>query len=117
MLARRGEAGEEETIPARLAAALGVRARVEAGGAPASLLEAYEPACRPVAQANADRSFENMRRLGEISQVIGNAPDLATLEARLASLSTEERGQLEKAIEAQRDHFAWDGRAPVNPET
>jgi 2,4-dichlorophenol 6-monooxygenase len=89
--------------------------RVEAGRAPASLLDAYEPACRPVAQANADASFENMKRLGEISEVIGPASDLAALEARAVSFSQTERRQLEKAIESQREHFGWDGRLPEQP--
>jgi 2,4-dichlorophenol 6-monooxygenase len=170
MMPMRGTEGEEDTIPARLAASLGVPvtpkilsvaywsphvqvadryrkgrvflvgdaahrfpptgglglntgiqeahdlacklARVEAGTAPEALLASYEAECRPAAQANADESFENMKRLGEISRVIGEQPDLKSLERRLASLSQEERQQLAKAIEAQRSHFLWDGVAP-----
>lgn len=83
--------------------------QVEAGRAADSLLDRYEAECRPVAQANAAESFENLKRLGEISRVIGTWPDLAGLEQRLASLSDGERRQLGKAIEAQRSHFLSDG--------
>jgi 2-polyprenyl-6-methoxyphenol hydroxylase-like FAD-dependent oxidoreductase len=85
-------------------------AAVAAGNAPAALLEGYEAACRPAARANADESFENMKRLGEIFAVIGSWPDLAGLERRLASLTATEREQLGMAIEAQRSHFLSDGR-------
>jgi 2-polyprenyl-6-methoxyphenol hydroxylase-like FAD-dependent oxidoreductase len=87
-------------------------ARVEAGDAPAASLDRYEALCKPVAQANADASFENMKRLAEISQVIGAPTDLSALEQRVASLSAGERAQLAKAIEAQRAHFTWHGLAP-----
>jgi 2,4-dichlorophenol 6-monooxygenase len=171
MLARRGEADEDEEIPQRLAAALGVPVRprilsvdawsphvqvaaryregrvflvgdaahrfpptgglglntgiqeaqdlatrlaaVVGGSAPEALLEGYEAACRPAARANADESFGNLVRLGEIARVIGECADLASLERRLASLSPAERSRLEKAIEAQRSHFLSDGRAPA----
>lgn len=173
MMPMRGTEGEEDTIPARLAASLGVPvtpkilsvaywsphvqvadryrkgrvflvgdaahrfpptgglglntgiqeahelacklARVEAGTAPEALLASYDAECRPAAQANADESFENMKRLGEISRVIGEQPDLKSLERRLASLSQEERQQLAKAIEAQRSHFLSDGVALEAP--
>lgn len=96
---------------------VGKLARVEAGTAPEALLESYEAACRPAAEANAAESFENMKRLGEISRVIGEQPDLKSLERRLASLSEEERKQLAKAIEAQRSHFLSDGVSPVAEAT
>lgn len=82
---------------------------VETGRADAAGLDGYERECRPVAQANADMSFENLKRLGEISRVIGPQPDLAALERRLASLTQQETQQLAKAIEAQRSHFVSDG--------
>jgi 2,4-dichlorophenol 6-monooxygenase len=168
MLPRRGSEGEDETIPARLAAALGVPitpkilsidawsphvqvaaryregrvflvgdaahrfpptgglglntgiqeahhlvetlASVHSGRAAVARLDDYEAACRPVAEANAAESFENLIRLGEISRVIGDWPDLRGLEQRLDSMSEAERQQLAKAIEAQRSHFLSDGR-------
>ena len=97
---------EAHDLATRLAAVL-------AGGAPEALLEGYEAACRPAARANADESFRNLVRLGEIARVIGEWPDLASLERRLASLTPEERSQLEKAIEAQRSHFLSDGSQPA----
>jgi len=96
---------EAHDLAARLAA-------VAAGSAPEALLDGYEAACRPAAQANADESFENLKRLGEISRVLGDWPDLAALERRLASLTQTERQQLGVAIEAQRSHFLSDGSQP-----
>lgn len=170
MTLKRGEPGERERLPGRLAAALGVSAplrilsvddwsphvqvaeryragrvfllgdaahrfppsgglglntgllevenlvtklaRVEAGAADATSLDAYEAECRPVAEANAQQSFENMLRLAEIPRVIGPCDDLPALERRLASLSPDERRRLAGAIEAQRSHFVSDGHAP-----
>jgi len=74
-----------------------------------SLLDDYEAGCRPVAVANTDASFENMKRLGEVSRAIGPCRDLASLERRLASMTRDERGRLAGAIEAQRSHFLSDG--------
>ena len=90
-------------------------ARVDVGREEAGLLDGYEARCRPVAQANADESFENLKRLAEISRVIGEWPDLAALERRLASLTETERSQLADAIEAQRSHFVSDGLVPTGP--
>jgi 2-polyprenyl-6-methoxyphenol hydroxylase-like FAD-dependent oxidoreductase len=92
-------------------------ARVEQGGADASSLDLYARECRPAAQANADASFENLKRLAEIPKVIGTFADLASLEKRLVSLTLEERRQLEHAIELQRSHFASHGRQPADPRT
>ncbi len=89
-------------------------AAVEAGGDERGL-DRYEAACRPVAQSNATDSFENMKRLAAIRQVIGPQPDRAALEKRLASLSGPERKQLDEAIELQRSHFASHGRMPPDP--
>jgi 2,4-dichlorophenol 6-monooxygenase len=80
--------------------------------APEALLDGYEAACRPAARANADASFENLTRLGEITRALGEWPDLAALERRLASLAPAERRRLDAAIEAQRSHFLSDGCAP-----
>jgi 2,4-dichlorophenol 6-monooxygenase len=171
MLPRRGGSGEDEKIPERLAAALGVPlapkilsvdawsphvqvaaryrmgrvflvgdaahrfpptgglglntgiqeahelatrlAAVVTGDADEALLDGYEAACRPAARANAEASFGNLVRLGEIARVIGAPPDLESLERRLASLEPEERSQLGEAIEAQRSHFLSEGHAPA----
>jgi hypothetical protein len=94
---------EEPRLVTRLAA-------VVAGNAPEALLDGYEAACRRVARANADESFENLKRLGEITRVLGDSPDVAALERRLASLTKTEREELGAAIEAQRSHFLSDGR-------
>jgi 2,4-dichlorophenol 6-monooxygenase len=174
MMPRRGSDGEEEAIPERLAAGLGVPlepkilsvdawsphvqvaaryhegriflvgdaahrfpptgglglntgiqeahdlvtrlAAVAAGNAPEALLDGYEAACRPAARANADESFENLKRLGEISRVLGDWPDLAALERRLTSLTEAELEQLGAAIEAQRSHFLSDGWKPEDQD-
>jgi 2,4-dichlorophenol 6-monooxygenase len=85
---------------------------VASGNAPEALLDGYEAACRPVARANADESFANMVRLGEIMRAIGECPDLAGLEQRIATLDDAEQRRLADAIEAQRSHFVSDGSAP-----
>ena len=87
-------------------------AGVVSGTAPETLLDGYESTCRPVARANAHESFENMKRLGEITGVIGAPPDLKSLEERLSSFSREEAQRLARAIEAQRSHFLSDGLVP-----
>lgn len=74
-----------------------------------SILDGYEARCRPVAVANTEESFENLKRLGEISRAIGTCRDLASLEHRLASMTRSEREDLEGAVEAQRSHFLSDG--------
>jgi 2,4-dichlorophenol 6-monooxygenase len=96
---------EARDLAARLAA-------VALGEATEALLDGYEAACRPVARANADASLENLTRLGEIARVLGDCPDRAALERRLASLGPAERQRLDAAIEAQRSHFLSDGCAP-----
>lgn len=92
-------------------------AEVEGGRQAAACLDRYEAECRPVAVANANDSFENMKRLGEIAQVLGPCADLAALEARLAALSPAERKELDRAVEHQRSHFASHGRPPPDPRT
>ncbi|MEX2206022.1 MAG: FAD-dependent monooxygenase [Myxococcota bacterium] len=87
-------------------------ARVIAANAEETLLDGYEAAFRPVAQANASESFENMLRLGEIARALGSYSELAALEQRLASLTQAERAALDAAIEAQRSHFESDGASP-----
>ena len=90
-------------------------ARVENDAADPGCLDTYERECRPCAETNAHESFENAKRLGEISTAIGPCSDLSALEARLNSLSAEERKQLDHAIEHQRSHFASHGRLPPDP--
>lgn len=90
-------------------------ALVESGRAAPQILDEYDVACRPAAQKNADDSFGNLKRLGEISKVLGPSASLAELEARLASLTPEEADQLAAAIELQRSHFLSDGALPQDP--
>jgi 2,4-dichlorophenol 6-monooxygenase len=90
-------------------------ARVETESADPACLDHYERECRPCAEANAADSFANLKRLAEISAVIGPCADLAALEARLRGLSPEERKELDQAIEHQRSHFASHGRLPPDP--
>lgn len=92
-------------------------ARVEVDGADPGCLETYERACRPCAETNAAESFANLKRLSEISSVIGPCADLAALDARLRGLSPEERKELDQAIEHQRSHFASHGRLPPEPRS
>jgi hypothetical protein len=84
-------------------------ARVEVGREDTALLDGYEAHCRPVARADADESFENLKRLALISAAVGEWPDLPALEKHLASLTDAERGRIADAIEAQRSHFLSDG--------
>lgn len=91
--------------------------RVERGEAEASLLDRYETECRPAAVANANSSFENLLRLGEVWAAIGQCADLAALETRLTTMSAEEKRALADAIEAQRSHFVSDGHFPEEPAT
>lgn len=86
-------------------------ARVESGQEDVALLDRYEAVCQPAARANATASLANLERLGEIPRVLGPCRDLAELERRLASLTRDERRQLDDAIEAQRSHFLSDGAA------
>ncbi|MDH3687237.1 MAG: FAD-dependent monooxygenase [Myxococcales bacterium] len=90
-------------------------ARAHTPGADLACLDSYERECRPCARTNATESFENLKRLGEISRVIGPCADLAALEARLAALAPAELERLGEAIEHQRSHFASNGRLPANP--
>ncbi len=88
---------------------------MEAGRTQAATLDRYELDCRPAAEANANASFDNLVRLGEISKVLGPTSDLAGLEERLGSLTEEEAKQLTQAIELQRSHFLSDGELPRDP--
>lgn len=88
-------------------------ARVVTAGEGDALLDSYQTECRPVAAANAAESFENLKRLGEISRVLGECPDLAGFERRLDSLTDRERRALAKAVEAQRSHFLAEGGCPT----
>jgi len=90
-------------------------AAVVRDAAPEALLDGYEKACRPAAQANADESFENLKRLAAISSALGEHADLASLVRRVASLDEAERRQLDDAIELQRSHFESDGHLPEAP--
>lgn len=85
---------------------------VLSGRAPEACLDGYEAECRPVALANAGESFENMKRLGEVTRAIGPCADLHGLEKRLASMRAGERIALQQGIDRQASHFLSDGRTP-----
>jgi 2,4-dichlorophenol 6-monooxygenase len=81
---------------------------VEAGWAPASLLETYETERRPVAQHNADHSLNNAMKMWEVFQALGILPgdragSTARMEAALADPAGRER--LRAAIQNQQEHF------------
>lgn len=86
---------------------------VMSGRASDESLDGYERECRPVALANADESFENMKRLALIGEALGPYADLAALEKRLVSMDASERAKLARAIDRQSSHFLSDGRAPA----
>jgi 2-polyprenyl-6-methoxyphenol hydroxylase-like FAD-dependent oxidoreductase len=67
-------------------------AGVEAGWAPAALLESYEVERRPVARANVDVSARNAAKMLEVVQALGPAGD-------------GERGAVRAAIANQAEHF------------
>ena len=58
-----------------------------------------------------------MKRLGEISKVLGPYADLSALEERLDAMTTDELDLLAKAIELQRSHFLSEGRLPRDPRS
>lgn len=87
-------------------------AQVDQGAAGPELLDRYQDECRPAAEQNANDSFENLLRLGEIWRVIGECSDLAALERRLQTMTNDEQAALADAIEAQRSHFVSDGHFP-----
>lgn len=67
-------------------------AAVEAGWAPAALLDSYDVERRPVARENADVSARNAAKLLEVAQALGPAAD-------------GERGAVRAAIANQAEHF------------
>ena len=75
-------------------------AAVEAGWAPATLLDTYESERRPVAQRNADVSLENAMRLMEVYRALA-AVDPAARTAGTFPISAE----LRAAIANQAEHF------------
>jgi 2,4-dichlorophenol 6-monooxygenase len=90
-------------------------ALVIAGIAPESSLDSYDAECRPAAQANARVSLLNAVRLSMVDEVVGYHDDLASMQDRLARMSTSERAALSEAIEQQRGHFVDDGTPPGPP--
>jgi hypothetical protein len=81
---------------------------VDAGWAPASLLETYESERRPVAQHNADTSLNNAMKMWEVLQVLGNLPgDVSGSKERMQAVLADPAGraQLRVAIENQQEHF------------
>jgi 2,4-dichlorophenol 6-monooxygenase len=80
---------------------------VEQGRAAPALLDTYEVERRPVAQHNADQSLMNALRMLESIGELGLGGDIGAARAQLAALveSPEGRARVERAIEAQREHF------------
>ena len=81
---------------------------VEAGWAPATLLDTYEIERRPVAQGNADASLNNAMRMWEVFQALGVFPgDRAGSKARMTAVLADPAGRaaVRAAIENQREHF------------
>ncbi len=89
--------------------------QVESGDAPHAILDEYEVECRPVAQTNAQDSFDNMKRMAEIVAAIGPFADLDGLHARLDALTDPERESLARAVENQRSHYTSHGMLPRDP--
>jgi 2,4-dichlorophenol 6-monooxygenase len=82
-------------------------AAVEAGWAPAALLDSYQAERRPVAQRNADASARNAIRLLEVYQALDRTPGAEVSRARQAELLADPaaRARLRAAIENQAEHF------------
>jgi 2-polyprenyl-6-methoxyphenol hydroxylase-like FAD-dependent oxidoreductase len=82
-------------------------AAVDAGSAPASLLDTYEAERRPVAEHNAAVSLDNATRMIEVPIALGADPDptvaVANFEATLASPTGREAVSV--AIARQAQHF------------
>jgi 2,4-dichlorophenol 6-monooxygenase len=81
---------------------------VDAGWAPASLLDTYEIERRPVAQTNADVSLENAMRMIEVLHLLGiQLDDREGSKTRMrAALATPEgRAQVAAVIDRQQEHF------------
>ncbi len=84
------------------------------GKAGEALLNSYEAECRPAAQANAKDSLDNQMRLGLIGQALGHFADLKSLDARLETISDDERARLQLAVDSQRTHFTSNGTMPAS---
>jgi 2,4-dichlorophenol 6-monooxygenase len=82
-------------------------AAVEAGWAPAALLDTYETERRPVAQYNADQSLQNAMRLLEVPHALGYSHDLEASKVRFAETLSDaaRRREVAAAIENQAEHF------------
>ncbi len=80
-------------------------AAVEAGWAPASLLESYAIERLPIARENAQQSVKNAMKLALLPRALGT--DEEPTRTRIArTLSSEEgRRSVAEAIEAQAEHF------------
>ncbi len=84
-------------------------AAVEAGWAPAALLDSYEVERRPVAKNNTDQSLHNAFKILDVPRALGTVddPTTARLEAALADPAT--RAAAEAAIADQAEHFDMPG--------
>ncbi len=82
-------------------------AAVEAGWAPASLLDTYEVERRPVAQHNAEQSLANAMKILEVFAALGLSEDREASRARMRASLADPAAMvtLGKAIDNQREHF------------
>jgi hypothetical protein len=80
-------------------------AAVEAGWAPASLLDSYESERRPVAQTYADNSLRNAMKLIEVDQALGFDKDRSRERMHATLADPEGRARVEAAIANQAEHF------------
>jgi len=89
-------------------------ALVERGTATDALLDTYELECQSVATSNARDSLHNLTRLSGVLDLIGPTENLEQLEARVQSMSADERNALQQEIDSQADHFLSDGLFPTS---
>ncbi len=82
------------------------------GTASDTLLDSYDAECRPAATKNANISLQNALDLLLIYDAIGPCIDLEELEARLSSMTPDERAILDESVQHQRSHFLFDGYLP-----
>lgn len=77
------------------------------GDATPELLDSYERERKPVAEYNAEQSFQNAVRLMEVPRALGFDPDLETARRNFAAVlgDAARRSELTTAIENQAEHF------------
>jgi 2,4-dichlorophenol 6-monooxygenase len=89
-------------------------ALVERGVASDALLDSYEIECQSVAVSNGRDSAKNLTRLTNVLDLIGPTASLEELEARVQSMTADERNTLQQEVDSQADHFLSDGIFPTS---